>query len=64
MLTLQAAFESLCANIDMILEAMVCESEAPLAEPAEDTVMATLFTTSEIPPPPPREHAKRCKGRE
>ena len=48
----------------MILEARVPESEAPSAEPAEDTVMAALFATSEIPPPPPREHAIRCRGRE
>ena len=40
------------------------ESEAPSAEPAEDTVMAALFATSEMPPPPPREHAKRRMGRE
>ena len=40
------------------------ESEAPSAEPTEDTVLAALFATSEIPPPPPREHAKRCRGRE
>ena len=40
------------------------ESEAPYAEPAEDTVMAALFATSEIPPPPPREPVKRRKGRE
>ena len=26
--------------------------------------MATLFATSEIPPPPTREHAKRHRGRE
>ena len=40
------------------------KSEAISAEPAEDTVMAALFATSEITPPPPREHAKRRKGRE
>ena len=40
------------------------ESEAPSAEPDEDTVMAAFFATSENPPPPPREHAKRRKGRE
>ena len=40
------------------------ESEAPSAEPAEYTVMAALFATSDIPPPPPCEHAKSCKGRE
>ncbi|XP_069155313.1 uncharacterized protein [Solanum lycopersicum] len=48
----------------MILEARVLESEAPSAEPAEDTVMTALFATSEIPSPPPREHAKRRRGRE
>ena len=40
------------------------ESEAPCVETTEDTVLAALFATSEIPPPPPREHAKRHKGRE
>ena len=64
MSTLQAVVESLRANIDMILEARVPDSEAPSTEPVEDTVMATLFATSEIPPPPPREHAKRRRGRE
>ena len=61
--TPQAAVESLRADIDMSLEARVTESEAPSAEPGEDTVMATLFATFEIPPPPPREHAKRRRGR-
>ena len=64
MSTLQAAVESLLADVDMILEARVPKSEAPSAEPAEDRVMAALFTTSEIPRPPPREHVKRCKGQE
>ena len=50
---LQAAVESLRADIDTILEARVPESEAPSVEPAEDTVRAALFTTSEILPPPP-----------
>ena len=63
MSTLQAAVESLRADIDMILESRVQESEAPSAEPAEDTVLASLFATFEIPPPPPREHAKRRRGR-
>ena len=45
--TLQAAVDNLCADIDMILEATVLESEAPSAGPGEDTVMAAaLFTTS------------------
>ena len=64
MSTLQAAVESLRADIDMILEARVPEYEAPSVEPAEDTVMAALFATFEIPPPPPREHAKRRRGRQ
>ena len=63
MSTLQAAVDSLRVDIDMILESMVPESEAPYLEHAEDTVMATLFAPSEIPPPPPREHAKRRRGR-
>ena len=47
------------ADIDTILEVRVPESEAPSDEPAVDTVLTTLFATSEIPPPPSREHAKR-----
>ena len=57
--TLQAAVDSLRADIDMILEARVPESKTPSVEPTEDTVMAALFATSEIPPPPTREHDKR-----
>ena len=57
--TLQAAVESLQADIDIVLEARVSESEDPSTEPVEDTMLAALFATSEIPPPPPREHAKR-----
>ena len=59
---LQAAVKSLRADIDMILEARVPESEAPSAMPAKDIVMAALFATFEIPPP--REHAKKRKGQE
>ena len=51
--TLQAAIDSLHTDINMIVEARVPESEAPSVEPADDTVMAALFATSEIPPPPP-----------
>ena len=61
--TLQAAVKSLRIDLDMILETRVPESEAPSAEPAEDTVLSALFATSEIPPPRPREHAKRRRGR-
>ena len=59
--TLQAAVDSLRADIDTILEARVPEPEAPSVEPVEDTVLAALFATSEFPPPPPRESAKRCE---
>ena len=62
--TLQAAVESLRANIDMILEARVPESEDPSAEPVEDTFLAALFSTVAVPPPPPSEHAKRCGVRD
>ena len=48
--TLQAAVDSLCTDIDTILEARVTESEAPSVEHVEDTVLAALFATSEIPP--------------
>ena len=61
--TLQAAVDSLRTDIDMILEARVPESEAPSVDPAEDTVLAALYATSEIPQPPPREHAKRHRSR-
>ena len=54
--------DCLRADIDMILEARVPDSEASSTDLAEDTVMAALFATSEIPPPPPREHAKRSRG--
>ena len=53
MSTIQCAVESLRADIDMILEAELPESEAPSADPSEDTVMAALFASCEIPPPPP-----------
>ena len=56
--TLQSAVESLRADIDMILEARVPESEAPSAEPAEDIVLEALFATFEIPPPFPREYCQ------
>ena len=46
--TLQAAVDSLRADIDTILEARVPEPEAPSIEPAEDTVLAALFATSEF----------------
>ena len=63
MSTLQAAVCSLRADIDTIIEARVPESEAPSVESAEDTLLAALFSTSDIPLPPPRENSKRCRGR-
>ena len=42
---LQAAVDSLRANIDMILEPRLPESKAPSFEPAEDTVLVALFAT-------------------
>ena len=51
--TLQVAVDSLRADTDTILESRVPESEAASVEPAEDTLLAALFATSEIPPPPP-----------
>ncbi|XP_069150291.1 uncharacterized protein [Solanum lycopersicum] len=59
--TLQAAVDSRRADIDTILEARVPESETPSVEPAEDTVLATLFTTSDIPSPPPQETVRARK---
>ena len=51
--TLQAVVDSVRANINTILEAWGHESEAPFVELAEDTVLAALFSTSEIQPPHP-----------
>ena len=56
--TLQAAVASLRADIDTILAARVSES----VEPAEDTILAALFPTPDIPPSSPRESAKRWRG--
>ena len=52
--TLQAAVDSLRADINTILVARFPKSMAPSVEPAEDTVLVALFATSEIPPPSPR----------
>ena len=61
--TIQAAVDSLNGDIVTILEARVPESEAPSVEPTEDTMLAALFATSDIPPHPPQESDKRCRGR-
>ena len=62
--TLQVADKYLQADLDRILEARVPELEAPSVDLDEDTLLAALFVTFEIPPPPPREHTKRRRGRE
>ena len=49
---LQSAVDCLRVDIDTILEARVPDSKALSIEPAEDTILAALFATSEIPPPP------------
>ena len=57
--TVQAVVEILVADIDMIIEDKVPEFEAPSVELAEEKVLASLFATFELQPPPPREHAMR-----
>ena len=57
--TLQVTVVSLRAYMDAILEARVPKSEAPYAEPAEDTVMVALFSTTAETSPQPCEHTKR-----
>ena len=52
-LTHEAAVESVRADLDTILKAQVPKFEAPSAEPTEDIVMAALFATTDVPPPPP-----------
>ena len=59
MSTLQAAVASLRADSDTILATRVSE----FVEPAEDTVLAALFSTPDIPPSSPRQSAKRRRGR-
>ena len=49
---LQVAVENMRADLDTILEARVPQSEAPFVDPAEDTVLAALFSTTVVPPPP------------
>ena len=47
--TLQATVVSLRVDLDTILEARVPEFEAPSTEPAEDTVLAALFSNTVVP---------------
>ena len=64
MSNLHDTVESFRADIYIILEARVPEFEVLSAEPSEDTVMAALFATFEIPQLSPRENSKSGKGRE
>ena len=48
---LQVVVKNTRADLDTILEARVLESEAPSADPAEDTVLDALFSTTIVPPP-------------
>lgn len=57
--TLQDAMESLQEDMDNIMEIRGPEPEASLLETTEDTMLAALFTTLIVPPPYPRECAKR-----
>ena len=61
--TLQPAVESLRADLDTNLDARVLDSKAPSAESTEDNVLAALFSTDAVPPPPPLGNAKRRRGR-
>ena len=61
---LQEVGASLREDMDAILEARVRNFEAPSAEPAEDTVMVALFSTTVAPSPHPLEHTKRHQSRE
>ena len=63
-MTLQASVASLRTNMDIILEALVLESEALSVEPAEGMVIGTLFSTTTAPSPLPREHTKRHRSRD
>ena len=62
--TLQAAVESLGADLDMILEARVPESDASSTEPPKDTVLAELFYTAAVPQPLQRDYSKMHKVRD
>ena len=57
--TLKEAMAILRVYMDNILELRGPELETALVETAEDTVLATLFTTPTSPPPDYCEHAKR-----
>ena len=55
---------SLSADVDAILDAGVPDPKAIPAEPSKDTMLAALFQTTAVQPPPPRDHAKRHRTRE
>ena len=49
LMTLQAAVASLSLDINAILKARVLQSEALSMEPAEDTLMVAVFSTTAAP---------------
>ncbi|TMW98359.1 hypothetical protein EJD97_004146 [Solanum chilense] len=56
---MEAFVKILREDLDTILEARVKEFEALSTEPAEDTMLDALFSTTDVPQNLPREHAKR-----
>lgn len=57
--TRKVSVESLREEIYTIQEGRVPESEVPCEEPAENIILATLFSTAVVPQPARRDHAKR-----
>ena len=63
-LTIQADVASLRADVDAISNMRMPKPEAAPAKLAQDTMLATLFTTTTTPPHPAREHDKSYRYRE
>lgn len=61
---LQADMVSKRADVDVILDMRLPNPKTELAELAEDTMLAALFTTSTALSPPPWEHAKRHRSKD
>ena len=59
---MQQFTERKIVEVNQLLDAFKLRVPEPV-EPAEDTVLAALFATSEITSPSPRESAKRSRGR-
>ena len=63
-MTLQAAVESLRADLDTILEARVSESKALLQSLLKTRCWLPLFSTTTVQPAPARDYAKRHRVRD